>query len=125
MNSHSTLQTRSRHQTLEQEGSSEEALKSGPVGSSGCSCGSSSDGDTPALGSGQIQPRLDARGQARPEDSHLVPESQGSRGGGRALALGSLGAAAATRLSQAVSRAPPRGEGSLVALVRLQAQIEL
>ena len=95
------------------------------MGLSGRSCGSSSDGDTPALGSGQIQPRLDARGQARPEDNHLVPESQGSKGGGRALALGSLEAAAATPLSPGVSRAPPRGEGSLVALVRLQAQLEL
>ena len=101
---------------LEQEGSSEEALKSRPVGLSGHSCGSSWDGDAPAPGSGQIQPRLDARGQARTEDSHLLPESQGSKGGGRALALGPLGAVAATHLSPGVSRAQPRGEGSLVAL---------
>lgn len=73
---------------LEREGSSEEALKSGPVGLSGHSCRSSSDGDAPAPGSGQIQPRLDARGQARPEDSHLVPESQGSKGGGTGAGSG-------------------------------------
>ena len=67
-------------QTLEREGwRSEETLKSGHVGPSGRTCGSSWDAGAPALGSGQVLQRLDVCGPARPEDGRLVPERQGSK----------------------------------------------
>ncbi|KAJ8791790.1 hypothetical protein J1605_020512 [Eschrichtius robustus] len=65
---------------LEREGRrSEETLKSGHVGPSGRTCGSSLGAGAPALGSRQVLQRLDVWGPSRPEDGRLVPESQGSK----------------------------------------------